>query len=86
LVNAAGHGDAATVRTLLAKGVEVNARRNDGVTALMGASFNGRDAVVRQLIAKGAEVNAKDNQGGTALTAAKNADIRALLVQSGAKP
>ena len=68
LINAALHGDAAAVQALLAKGAEVNAKANDGVTALMAASEEGHGEVVEALLAKGAEVNARrTNDGVTAL-------------------
>jgi ankyrin repeat protein len=41
------------------------------------------------LLARGADVNAKMNDGGSALDAATlggHTDVRALLVQAGAKP
>ena len=57
-----------------------------GGTALIVASEHGHLDVVQALLAKGAYVNAKDNYGRTALDAAgKIADVRALLVQAGAK-
>jgi len=55
-------------------------------TALMMASWNGHPDVVRALLAKGADVNAKMSIGWTALTMAKEAEVRALLIQAGAKP
>jgi ankyrin repeat protein len=45
--------------------------------------------VVQALLAKEAEVNAKRNDGRTALDAAKaggHVEVRALLLQAGAKP
>ena len=62
LISAAFRGDAAAVQALLAKGADVNAKNNDGVTALMVASENGHLDVVQALLAKGAEVNAKDER------------------------
>jgi ankyrin repeat protein len=82
-----GHLD--VVQALLAKGAEVNAKTNDGGTALMLASHEGNLDLVRALLAKGADVNAKANDGTTALgaaTQAGHADVRALLVQTVAKP
>ena len=82
LFSAASGGDAAAVQALLAKGAELNAKNNDGVTALIVASGNGHLDVVQALLAKGADVNAKDNNGWTALDAAAaggHAEIRALL-------
>jgi hypothetical protein len=56
LVDVASRGDAAAVQALLAKGAEINAKANNGVTALSAATAKG------------------------------HADVRALLVQAGAKP
>jgi ankyrin repeat protein len=74
------------VQALLAKGAEANAKARDGQTALMQASWKGHLNVAQALIAKGVDVNAKANNGDTALTLAKDADVRTLLVQAGAKP
>jgi uncharacterized protein len=71
---------------LLAHGAEVNAKDDVGWTALMGASYAGHLNLVQALLAKGAEVNAKANNGKTALMVASNAEVKALLVQTGAKP
>jgi hypothetical protein len=73
------------VQALLAKGAEVNAKEEHGMTALMAASFKGHLDIVQALLAKGADVNAKASDGTTALDAAAqggHADIRALLVQA----
>ena len=67
LIDAALRGDAAAVQTLLAKGIDVNAKRTDGVTALMASSQNGHGEVVQALLAKGADVIAKATNGATAL-------------------
>jgi hypothetical protein len=47
------------VQALLANGADVNARANDGRTALIEASQRGHRVVVQALLAKGADVNAK---------------------------
>src|SRR5262249_37459541 len=66
---AARKGDAKTVETLLAKGVEVNTKTEYGVTALMYAADKGHLDVVKVLLKHKADVNAKDNfYGATALT------------------
>ena len=52
---------------LLAKGADVNAKNQDGWTALMCASLDGHKEVVELLLAKRADVNAKANDGFTAL-------------------
>jgi len=56
------------VRELLARGADVNARNNDGVTALHMASSNGRAEALRELLKRdGVNVNAQDNVGDTPL-------------------
>lgn len=79
-----GHGD--VVQRLLDKGADVNAKVNDGVTALIQASQSGHREVVRMLLDKGADVNAKTAVGATALKKGKTAEVKALLVKAGAKP
>ena len=77
-------GDAAAVQALLANGAEVNAKDNNGASALILASRNGHRDVVQALLANGAEVNAKDNDGATALIlASRNGhhDVVALFVK-----
>jgi ankyrin repeat protein len=56
---------------VLANGADVNAKRSDGVTALMAASFGGDKEMVQLLLAKGCS-DAKDNDGDTALTVASH--------------
>jgi Ankyrin repeats (3 copies) len=89
LINAANNGDLASVKALLAKGADVNAKTSYGWTALICASQHGHLEVVQALLAKGADVNAEQNNGRTALdaaTAGGHADVIALLVKAGAKP
>jgi ankyrin repeat protein len=80
----AGHLD--VVQALLAKGAEVNAKANNGGTALMLASLAGHPDVVQALLAQGADVNAKTSGGVTALMAAKDFAVIGLLLHAGAKP
>ncbi len=58
LFKAAIYGDAEAVKSLLAKGADVNAKDKGGGTALMMAINNNHAGVVRLLIDKGADVNA----------------------------
>ena len=51
LIKASGDGDLPRVKALLAAGSDVNAKRGDGVTALMAASATGHLEVVRALLA-----------------------------------
>ncbi len=67
LRKAARAGDVATVKTLLAEGIDVNQKTGKGGTALMQAAKKGRTDIAKLLIAKGAEVNAKNKYGSTAL-------------------
>lgn len=71
LWQAARKGDAETVKALLEKGVDVNAKFNCGVTALFHAAGRGHVAVVKALLEHGAEVNLKDTcYGDTPLAGA----------------
>ena len=58
---AARKGDVEALKTLLAKGVDVNSKTNYGATALSYACDRGHTAVVQLLIEKGADVNAQDS-------------------------
>jgi hypothetical protein len=83
------NGHLEVVRALLNKSPDVNATDNKGWTALMWASFNGYVEIVEALVAKGADVNAQNSTGGTALAVAthgKRDEVRAYLMQAGAKP
>ena len=79
LINAADRGDVAVVQALLAKGVKVNAKAENGHTALMAASFHGHRALVQALLDKKAEVNAKMNNGWTALILASQEGHREVV-------
>ncbi len=62
---------------------DVNAKSNNGWTALMWASNDGRSDIVRMLIDAGADVNVKSNNGYTALLLAVSsndtASVRMLI-------
>ena len=68
LITASGAGDLSTVKALISGNADVDAKRGDGITALMSASQNGHLDVVQALLAAKAEVNAKLPSGFTALT------------------
>src|SRR5437868_3016214 len=57
--------DAATMRLLLDRGAEVNARQQLGFTPLHGAAGNGDEAMVDLLLARGADAGAKSDDGKT---------------------
>jgi ankyrin repeat protein len=57
--------DMATI--LIEKGIDVDAKNNNGNTAFIIAACQGNSDLVELLIANGADVNATDNEGRTAL-------------------
>lgn len=72
---------------LLRKGINVNARSANGMTALFLAAVNGRADVVEVLLKKGSDPNARRADGATALhrAAAKGGkDVVELLLKHGA--
>ena len=90
LIKASENGDTETVKMLLEKGADVNAKTMDyfGVTALIQASYYGHTEIVKKLLAtKGILVNKKDNYGSTALIKASHEghpEIVRLLLDAGA--
>lgn len=63
IILASGNGDTKTVKALLAQGVDVNAKDNDGFTALMFAAAEGHTETVKAFLAAGADVSYKDPEG-----------------------
>lgn len=60
LISAAGRGDAGSVRRLLKKGANVEARDNSGRTPLIAAAYGNHLEAAKPLVEAGADVNAKD--------------------------
>ena len=85
MISAAQDGNTDTVKALLAKGADVNAKDKLGNTALFCAVKSGNIETVQALLAKGADVNAKNIIGEPPLVwAAKNghtAPVQALLAK-----
>lgn len=88
LMSGARSDDRSRVEAALARGADVNAKNEAGVTALMAASYSwsggqGALGVVQALLAAGADVNATDNLGRTALmfasAQARGSVVRELL-------
>ena len=87
LLRAAAVGDIFRVDELLNSGVDINARTNDGATALMGALYYRFPRTAELLIVRGADVNARSGRGLTALHQAAwegYAEIAANLLRKGA--
>ena len=87
LFAAAGRGDSSAIQPLLDKGANIEARNNDGLTALIVAAVSGQTETVRLLLDKGANIEAKNSNGDTALIfAAYNSrtDVMLLLLEKGA--
>lgn len=78
---------------LLEEGVDVNAKDEDGITALMWAICKENKYIVEMLLKKGADVNAKDKNGISALTLSamspskwrsRKREIVSMLLEKGA--
>ena len=61
LIRASAYGHIDMVKKYIEDGANVNAKDDDGNTALIMASWNGYIEVVRFLLKNGADVNAKNN-------------------------
>ena len=95
LLDAAGRGDVASVRDLLANGVDIESTNDRGATPLYVAAERGHLEVVRLLLAHGADPDTKDlewgrtplrhaGMGGAGAAAATRAEMLELLLETGA--
>lgn len=87
LMVAAKNGDLALIENLIYSGAQIEAKDNDGWTALMYASrFQTNVDVIKTLLLYGASVNAKNNYGITPLLLASgfssNPDIVSVLLEN----
>lgn len=89
LMLAAGRGQADLIPSIIAAGVNVNARDLEGDSALFYAATNGRLEAVDALLKAGADANAANKKGSTSLIGAATegyAPIVRLLLAKGARP
>ncbi len=63
LMLAAASGDIEKAKSLIASGVDVDARNDNGETALIIASNNKHTEIMYLLVDNGADMQAKDNNG-----------------------
>lgn len=87
LIKSAYDGDLSTVKSVVAKGADVNLADKKKRTPLILAAANGHIAVVEFLLENGADINARDSDGQSALMYASKRsfnDTAALLINHGA--
>jgi ankyrin repeat protein len=88
LLEVAEGGNSAAALGLVAGNADVNARQDDGTTALHWAAYHDDLPLLRQLLKAGAKVNVANDYGSTPLAeAAERADPEALrlLLEAGAE-
>lgn len=68
LIRAAKDGNITTIQKLIDRGADINAKNENGWTALFYAAVTGHEMVVRLLLDRGADINAEDKEGWTALS------------------
>jgi ankyrin len=87
IADAAMHGDAAKLQSLLDQQVDVNAPQPDGATALHWAVYRDELAIAQLLIERGGDVAAANREGVPPLALAAvngNAEMIELLLEAGA--
>lgn len=86
LLEADEDGSLEQIKTLLAKGGDVNAKDENGQTLLMKAAESKNLEIVKFLIDRGADLSVEDERGETVLTRAiesRNIEVVKLLIDKG---
>lgn len=81
-------GDVNALAGILSRDVDINARNEHGMTALMRAAHNGHEQMVRALLEHGADPNITRNDRFTALALAAffgHTETVRILIENGAK-
>ena len=81
-------GDTDALAGILSRGIDINARNEHGMTALMRAAHNGHELMVRALLENGADPNITRNDRFTALALAAffgHTETVRILIENGAK-
>ena len=89
LIEAAISGDAASIRSLIKGGADVNETSSNGFSPLMAAAMKGHIDAVRLLLAHGADISLRNKNGVAVLTYAvlskdNSAKIAKILISRGA--
>ena len=85
--NAAKYGNIELVEILISEGVDINAKTDYGITALILAARYGHLEIINLLLENGADINARDDCGNTAVMAAAafgKSEIVKFLIEKGA--
>ncbi|KAI9651903.1 MAG: hypothetical protein M1829_002114 [Trizodia sp. TS-e1964] len=85
---AASDGCKTTTQMLLGNGADIEAKDDEGKTAMMCAAMRGHKAVMLLLLEKGADIDARDDTGKQALILAAvegQESVMELLLKAGAK-
>lgn len=72
------------VDELLEKGVDIDARDNNGSTPFLSRIAESELAIAMELVKRGADINARDKDGKTALYYAKSPEVVKKLLEAGA--
>ena len=83
--DAATRGKTKLIKKMLAEGMNVDIKDEEGLTALYRAAHNDQKETVSLLLSKGANVNIQDKYGNTPLDVTLNDSIVKMLRKHGGK-